>query len=171
MSFEPINAAVLFRGLLGGRQYANGGGVGEEGTDLFENYDNIHANVQAIKDKYSDGFEDGDYAALKKAQKEMNKIGYNFEYGLDGVAYDLRPVGSKGKAGDDEYGKGGPATFDDKVKAISSRLEGTKVKPKYQKQYGKRYSKGEAKEAATKIAGKMTARERAKAILAKRKKK
>jgi len=67
-------------------------------------------------------------------------------------------------------GEGGPATFDDKVKAISSSLEGTKVKPKYQKQYGKRYDKAEATEAATKIAGAMTAKERRKSILSKYKK-
>lgn len=57
-----------------------------------------------------------------------------------------------------------------KVKAISSSLEGTKVKPKYQKQYGKRYDKAEATEAATKIAGAMTAKERRKSILSKYKK-
>lgn len=67
-------------------------------------------------------------------------------------------------------GEGGPATFDDKVKAISSSLEGTKVKPKYQKQYGKRYDKAEATEAATKIAEAMTAKERRKSILSKYKK-
>lgn len=70
-----------------------------------------------------------------------------------------------------KYAEGGMATFDDKVKAISERLEGTKVKGKYRKEYGATYDKKESKQAATKIAGKMRARERAKEILNKRKKK
>lgn len=70
-----------------------------------------------------------------------------------------------------KYAEGGMATFDDKVKAISERLEGTKVKGKYRKEYGSTYDKKESKQAATKIAGKMRARERAKEILNKRKKK
>ena len=51
------------------------------------------------------------------------------------------------------------ATFDDKVQAISRRLEGTDVSTKYQKEYGKKYNKEEAKQAATKIAGAMRAKE------------
>lgn len=81
-------------------------------------------------------------------------------------------VDSKGNVVDlSQYAKGGMATFDDKVKAISERLEGTKVKGKYRKEYGATYDKKESKQAATKIAGKMRARERAKEILNKRKKK
>lgn len=62
--------------------------------------------------------------------------------------------------GGEVYAKGGKVSFKDKVKAISSRLEGTKVKPKYQKQYGKTYNKAESVEAATKIAGKQVAKSR-----------
>lgn len=81
-------------------------------------------------------------------------------------------VDSKGNVVDlSQYAEGGMATFDDKVKAISERLEGTKVKGKYRKEYGATYDKKESKQAATKIAGKMRARERAKEILNKRKKK
>lgn len=49
------------------------------------------------------------------------------------------------------------STFKDKVKAISARLEGTKVKAKYKGKYGATYDKKEAKEAASKIVGKIRA--------------
>jgi hypothetical protein len=85
---------------------ANGGAT-EEGVDLFEDYDNIPTNVQEVLDKYSDAFEDGDYRKLEKANNELKKIGYTFEYGLDGEAYDLRKIGQKGKMDEDEYANGG----------------------------------------------------------------
>lgn len=92
-------------------RYAKGGGVDEEGIDLFEDYDNIPAKVQKVLDKYSEAFENEDYAGLEKANKALKKIGYTFEYGLDGTAYDLHPIGTKGKSetmGDDEtFANGG----------------------------------------------------------------
>lgn len=92
------------------------GGEVEEGVDLFEDYDDIPSNVQEVLDKYSDAFEDGDYKGLEKANKELGKIGYTFEYGLDGQAYDLRKVGEKGKS---EYmEKGGEIS-----EYLSSRAE------------------------------------------------
>jgi hypothetical protein len=83
------------------------GGETEEGVDLFEDYENIPSNVQEVLDKYSDAFEDGDYRKLEKANNELKKIGYTFEYGLDGEAYDLRKIGQRGKMDEDEYAKGG----------------------------------------------------------------
>lgn len=77
------------------------------GIDLFEDYTNIPAKVQTILDKYEDAFVNGDYKQLEKAHKELNKIGYTFEYYLDGQAYDLRPIGTKGKSEIDEFRKGG----------------------------------------------------------------
>ena len=59
--------------------------------DLFEDYENIPANVQKILDKYEEAFMDGAYDGLLKAHKEVNKLGYTFEYYLDGIAYGLRP--------------------------------------------------------------------------------
>lgn len=53
-----------------------------------------------------------------------------------------------------EYGKGG-ATFQDKVNAISGRLEGTEVPRRLRSDYGRRYNKEEAKKAAQRIAGAM----------------
>ena len=59
--------------------------------DLFEDYENIPANVQKVLDKYEEAFMDGAYDGLLKAHKAVNKWGYTFEYYLDGQAYGLRP--------------------------------------------------------------------------------
>lgn len=75
-----------------------GGQLEGEGVNLFEDYENIPKNVQDILDEHAEAFEDGDYKELEKALKELNKIGYTFEYGLDGGAYDLRKIGQKGKS-------------------------------------------------------------------------
>lgn len=69
----------------------------QEGIDLFEDYENIPEEVQAILDEYQTAFEDGDYKGLEQAHKELERIGYTFDYYLDGQAYDLRPIGTKGK--------------------------------------------------------------------------
>lgn len=84
--------------------FAEGGETEDEGVDLFEDYDDIPANVQKILQKYD--FEEADYRILEKAKKDVEKIGYTFEYSLDGTAYDLRKIGQKGKS-EDEYAKGG----------------------------------------------------------------
>jgi hypothetical protein len=49
----------------------------------------------------------------------------------------------------------GGATFQDKVNAISKRLEGTKVPTRLKKDYGATYDKKEAKQAGQRIAGSM----------------
>ena len=67
------------------------------GIDLFEDYQNIPENLQRILNKHAQAFEDEDYKLLHKALKEVESIGYTFEYYLDGCAYDLRPIGSTGK--------------------------------------------------------------------------
>jgi len=54
--------------------------------------------------------------------------------------------------------KGG-ATFEDKVRAISMRLEGSEVPRRLRGDYGKRYNREEAKMAAKRIAGAMRAKE------------
>jgi len=56
---------------------------------------------------------------------------------------------------DFEMAKGGMTTFQDKVNAISKRLEGKKVPTRLKKDYGATYDKKEAKEAGQRIAGSM----------------
>jgi hypothetical protein len=116
-----------------------------EGVDLFEDYENIPEKVQQVLDNYADAFEDGDYKELEKANKALLKIGYTFEYGLDGQAYDLRKVGEKGKS--DSYARGGEITVKvgDKVKSKSGVdgevYESTGTFFKLQDKYGNKNTK------------------------------
>jgi len=112
-------------------KYEDGGDT-DEGVDLFEDYDDIPENVQKVLDDHSDAFENEDYKGLEKAKKELEKIGYTFEYGLDGEAYDLRKIGQKGK-NDDEYAKGGELMKHKHLEYVSIELieptsKGWKVK-------------------------------------------
>lgn len=75
--------------------YAKGGGVDGVYIDLFEDYENIPAEVQVILDEYSESFEDGDYIGMSKAQNELEQIGYTFDFYVDGDAYGLRPINVK----------------------------------------------------------------------------
>ena len=86
-------------------EFGTGGRV-----DLFEDYENIPSNVQVVLDKYSDDFEEGNYSGLQKAQKEVEKEGYTFDFYLDGSAFGLRPKGvslNELEGYDNEYGRGG----------------------------------------------------------------
>jgi len=90
----------IFKAYADGGMMAKGGMTKKKtkGIDLFEDYQDIPLKVQKVLDKYQEDIEDGDYKGLEKALKELEKIGYTFEYGLDGIAYDLRPIGTKGKS-------------------------------------------------------------------------
>ena len=96
----------------GNEIYAKGGGIGTH-IDLFEDYENMPPKIAKIFDKYSKDFEDGNYKGLSMALKEMQQFGYTFEYGLDGQAYGLRPIGVplnqlKGYEGmEEDYADGG----------------------------------------------------------------
>lgn len=121
--------------------FAGGGGM--DSNWVVEFHSHVDGGTKVVRVNAKDR-ED----AVYKGWRELTEDGeYSEEYS---VSYVHKSKYAEG---------GGMATFDDKVNAISKRLEGTNVKPKYQKQYGKKYSKGEAKEAATKIAGAMRAKE------------
>jgi len=121
-------------------KFAKGGEM-EEGVDLFEDYENIPAKVQKVLDENSVAFEDGDYRDLENAVKELEKIGYTFEYDLDGQAYDLREIGQKGKSevGDDEYAEGGQIgglTADEAIYLYVKKALVQKAREKYLKPAG-----------------------------------
>ena len=88
------------------------GGDLEDGVDLFEDYENMPVKVLKVLGKYD--LESGDYRELEKALKDLNSIGYTFEYELDGEPYDLRKIGQKGKS--EFYAKGGS------IKSIEKRV-------------------------------------------------
>ncbi len=57
--------------------------------DLFEIYETLPFEVQGIILKYADGL---DYDQCQQMQKELNKLGYDFDYGLDAIPYDLKLI-------------------------------------------------------------------------------
>ena len=67
-------------------EYKKGGRI-----DLFEDYEKIPSNIQAILEKYE--MEDNDYNVLGDLQEELEAEGYTFEFGLDATPYGLRPIG------------------------------------------------------------------------------
>jgi hypothetical protein len=100
-------------------KYADGGGVGTH-LDLFENYEMMPKNLKKIVDKYSRKYESGnmDYRDTEKFLKEVEAIGYTFDYYLDNEPYGLRPVGVKlnelegyEDMGEEEYANGGGVEF------------------------------------------------------------
>jgi hypothetical protein len=91
------------------KKYADGGEI----VDLFEDYENIPENVQEVLDRYSEkygeDFSEMDYNDMAEMHKEIEKIGYTFDYGLDNMPYGLRPIGIELNQlrGYEEYGLGG----------------------------------------------------------------
>lgn len=59
--------------------------------DLFEDYENLPKNLLKILNKYLAN-DDLDYLKLEKMLKEVNSVGYTFEYYLDCVPYDLKKL-------------------------------------------------------------------------------
>jgi hypothetical protein len=96
---------------LDGRKFSHGGDI-EHGVDLFEDYEAMPVKVLKVLGKYD--LESGDYRELEKALKDLNSIGYTFEYELDGEPYDLRKIGQKGKS--EFYAKGGS------IKSLEKRV-------------------------------------------------
>jgi hypothetical protein len=62
-----------------------------ERKDLFENYKDMPDNLKVICDKWGTRFanEGSDYIKCAQFLKEVEAIGYTFEYGLDAEPYDL----------------------------------------------------------------------------------
>jgi len=61
--------------------------------DLFEQLDILPQQVRDKVSEYVDRMETGEedlYSLCKEFQAVMQSLGYTFDYGLDGVPYDLR---------------------------------------------------------------------------------
>lgn len=59
--------------------------------DLFETPELIPKNVQDILETFSD--EANAYWELERMLKQIEPLGYTFDYGLDADPYGLRPIG------------------------------------------------------------------------------
>jgi hypothetical protein len=57
--------------------------------DLFDDYENLPKNLLDILNKYQMN-EDLNYFTIEKMLKEVNSIGYTFEYYLDCIPYNLQ---------------------------------------------------------------------------------
>jgi hypothetical protein len=108
--------------------YAKGGEV-DTHVDLFEYYEKQPAKLSRIVKKYMKKFEndDYDYQDSENFLKEVQAIGYTFDYGLDNEPYGLRPVGVKlnelkgweDMGEGDEYAKGGGVGEEYDLKVLS----------------------------------------------------
>jgi len=63
----------------------------EETKDLFEFYEDQPENVKSILAQYED-LEAMTYEELTGLQKNLETIGYTFDYGLDAQPYNLRKI-------------------------------------------------------------------------------
>ncbi len=98
--------------------YATGGGVKRK--DLFETPNKIPKKVREILDMYQEEKgDDMDYEDTESMLKEVEAVGYTFDYGLDNVPMGLRPKGVKLSElegyEDEEYAKGGNIEVGDYV--------------------------------------------------------
>lgn len=59
--------------------------------DLFEYPEKWDKNLRAVLSRYL--AKDQTYANLLQLQKDLEKIGYSIEYGLDCIAYNLQKIG------------------------------------------------------------------------------
>lgn len=57
--------------------------------DLFEFFDTLPIPVQ---DAINEAGEMGDYDQCTALKTRLNALGFDFEYGLDGVPYDLHKI-------------------------------------------------------------------------------
>ena len=81
--------------------------------DLFEDYDKQTKELAAIADKYAQKYEDGemDYKDTAKYLKEVEALGYTFDYGLDNQPTNLRKKsGGRTKPSDERRGLNAGAT-------------------------------------------------------------
>lgn len=65
--------------------------MNNETIDLFEHYELIPTEVNEVFEKYDllNGDSCYSYNTLEKCLSEIQKLGYSFEYGLDGQPYYL----------------------------------------------------------------------------------
>lgn len=131
--------------------YEGGGEVGDGNLHMLQN--------QSVQFKHH-------AEELKSALEKKPKVDAWVVAKAERAATDLSDITHYLDGRNDAKFEGGgyvrktPATFKDKVRAISKRLKGTEVLPKYRSEYGKFYNAEESLQAARKIAGKMIQKEK-----------
>jgi len=92
--------------------YAKGGKIRQ---DLFDDYESQPKKLRNITEKWAEKYEDEEmsYSDTSKFLKEVESVGYTFDYGLDNMPYGLRPKGVKlsqlegFEDAEEEYANGG----------------------------------------------------------------
>lgn len=67
----------------------------DQGPDLFECPDSLSPQVQSVVSALSDDLEVRDcdaYEVCKRHLESLRALGYEFDFGLDGVPFNLRPT-------------------------------------------------------------------------------
>lgn len=70
----------------------------EENNDLFKDYENIPSELMAVLEKYNTSESSLSYEECEAMLKDVNAVGYTFEYGLDGVPFNLHKINEGGEA-------------------------------------------------------------------------
>ena len=178
LGFSPVNAYELWRGLKDGKFYKDGGWVNNENKEMLEN--------QSVEiDHHSDELEDilpkvkevepWVVAKAERAATDLSDLTHYLEGESKKEGMDEEVEEMSEEIDDFDRGgymaMGGDVKFKDKVKSVKeSLLKRKKVAKKVQKDYGKTYSPKEAEESAKRIVGAMTAKEKLKMRMAKKKK-
>jgi len=145
----------------------------------------LNKSGEYVKKTIEDFYQDGGYMAEGGKIKNGKKIKYKGKEGRiiskkgDMYFVEIENYNPNGdslhivlREGEfDKMAEGGDVKFKDKVKSVKeSLLKRKKVAKKVQKDYGKTYSPKEAEESAKRIVGAMTAKEKLKMRMAKKKK-
>ena len=106
------------------KTYAQGGEMAKDGKaqsnfrgiDLFEDYEMQEPELKKIVQKINDAYDKDAISTLflNRILRQTEKIGYTFEFDMDGGAYGLRPIGVDiiEVQGYEEYAKGGQIAKD-----------------------------------------------------------
>jgi hypothetical protein len=92
--FRTIELTTGVQAVIGCKKNKKAANGGAEEIDLFEQYDLQPAKVRKITNKYAKKYEEegSSYELNKKMLAELNKVGYTFDYGLDGDPFNLRKI-------------------------------------------------------------------------------
>lgn len=132
------------------RKFAKGGMIEE--SDIIEGAKfKIKSGIVFIVDEIED---DPEFGKLVRSSMEGGSKG-NYRDTMEELIEFLNEEKAEKIMAKGGYAKGGKVRkrFQDKVEAVSERLEGSKVPKKYRKFYGLTYDDSEADEAAKKIVG------------------
>jgi len=100
-SLQEITDSVLEKMKSGNLNIKDGQVIMEDGgeIDLFEQYEKQPKELAEIVERYEERYLDGDmdYQDTNRFLKEVNEIGYTFDYGLDNEPFGLKKMEDGGK--------------------------------------------------------------------------